>query len=119
MEVLLLSGGTVRLRLNNKKIRTKEKSKSKLQYKIGQQLKKLYPHDQIFEEVYIPGENLVFDFFLPSLLLAIEVHGKQHIQHVKYFHRTKQDFHRQQDRDQRKRDLCKLNGFRLIEVCDE
>lgn len=119
MEVLLLSGGTVRLRLDNKKIRAKEKSKSKLQYKIGQQLKKLYPHDQIFEEVYIPVENLVFDFFLPSLRLVIECNGRQHSEHVKFFHRTRRDFHNQNDRDQRKRDLCKLNGFRLIEVCDE
>lgn len=119
MEVRLLKGGTTRLRLNDKRFQAKGKSKSKLQHEIGQQLEKQYPHDQIFEEVFIPVENLVFDFFIPSLYLVIEVQGKQHIQHVKYFHKTKQDFHKQQDRDQRKRDLCKLNGFKMLEIYDE
>lgn len=119
MDVQLLSGGTVRLRLNNKKIRTKERSKSNFQYKIGQRLVEQYPHDQIFEEVFIPIENLIFDFFVPSLKLVIECNGRQHSEHIKFFHRTRRDFHNQNDRDQKKRDLCKLNGFRLVEIYDE
>jgi very-short-patch-repair endonuclease len=119
MEVKLLNGGTIKLRLRNKRFRIDGKSKSKFQYEIGKQLAEKYPHDIIFEEVFIPIENLIFDFFIPSLRLFIEVQGKQHSQYVKYFHRTKRGFHEQNKRDQRKRDLCKLNGFRLIEVYDE
>jgi hypothetical protein len=119
MEVKLLNGGTVRLRLKNKLIRTREKSKSKFQHNIGQQLMSQYPHDMIYEEVIIPGDNFILDFFIPSINLIIECHGRQHTKHIKHFHATKQDFHRQQDIDQKKRDWCNLNGFKLIEIYDE
>lgn len=116
MEVLLLKGGTARLRLSNKRLRTQEISKSKFQYEIGQQLVEKYPHDVIFEEVRIPGDGFILDFFIPSLSLVIECHGKQHTEHVKHFHKTKKEFHKQQDIDQKKRDWCKLNAFKLIEI---
>jgi very-short-patch-repair endonuclease len=119
MEVKLLKGGTAKLRLNNKRLRTKGGSKSQFQYEIGQQLTEKYPHDVIFEEVIIPGDNFILDFFIPSLDLVIEVHGKQHIEHIKHFHKTIKEFHKQQDTDQRKRDWCELNGFRLVELYDE
>lgn len=119
MKVRLLKGGTARLRLRNKQLRTKEKSKSKFQYDIGRQLTELYPHDTIFEEIRVPGEGFILDFFIPSVNLVIECNGLQHREHIKHFHKTKQDFHRQQDTDQKKRDWCKLNGFRLIEIYDE
>lgn len=117
MEFLISNGRIVKLKLKKKHLRSK--SPSQFQHNIGQQLKKQYPHDQIFEEVFIPGENLVFDFFIPSLYMVIECMGIQHSKHIKFFHNTKQQFHNQQDRDQRKKDLCKLNGFRFVEIHDE
>lgn len=119
MDVQLLSGGTVRLRLNNKKIRTKERSKSNFQYKIGQRLVEQYPHDVIFEEVVVKGDGFILDFFIPSLKLVVECNGRQHREQIKFFHRTRRDFHKQQETDQKKRDWCKLNGFKLVEVYDE
>lgn len=117
MQISILDGRTVILKLRKKHLRAK--SRSQFQHEIGQQLEKQYPHDQIFEEVFIPIENLVFDFFIPSLHLVIECMGIQHSQHIKHFHKTKQAFHQQQNRDQRKRDLCFCNGFKLIEIYDE
>jgi very-short-patch-repair endonuclease len=105
--------------LRNKKLRNNEKSKSKFQYGVGQQLIQEYPHDVIFEEVIIPKDGFILDFFIPSLSLVIECHGRQHTEHVKYFHRTRKDFHNQQDIDNRKRNWCKLNNFKLIEIYDE
>ncbi len=119
MEVKLLNGKTYRLRLRNKRFRVDGKSKSKLQHSIGIQLTKQYPHDVIFEEVRILGDGFILDFFIPSLSLVIEVHGKQHIEHIKHFHKTKIDFHKQQDVDQKKRDWCELNGFKMLEIYDE
>ena len=119
MEVRLLKGGTARLRLNNKRLRTKGASKSKFQHDIGRQLSKKYPHDVIFEEVIVPGDGFVLDFFIPSLDLVVECHGRQHTEHVKHFHKTKIEFHRQQDVDQKKRDWCELNSFKLMEIYDE
>ncbi len=117
MEIFILNGKTVTLKLKGKHLRSK--SRSKFQHNIGQQLKQRYPHDQIFEEIFIPMENLVFDFFIPSLRLVVECMGIQHSQHIKFFHHTKQQFHQQQERDRRKKDLCELNGFRLLEIYDE
>lgn len=119
MEVKLLKGGTDRIRLSNKRLRTKGKSKSQFQHQVGKQLTERYPHDVIFEEVRIPGDGFILDFFIPSLDLVIECHGRQHTEHVKYFHKTKKDFHNQQDTDQKKRDWCELNGFRFLEIYDE
>lgn len=119
MEVKLTNGQTIRLRLKNKRIRTRGRSKSKFQYEIGQRLSQEYPHDIIYEEVIVTGDGFILDFFIPSLDLVIECHGRQHTEHVKHFHKTKRDFHNQQDVDQKKRDWCKLNGFRLIEIYDD
>ena len=119
MEVLSLKGKKITLRLSNKRIRTRGKSKSQFQYDVGQQLVMKYPHDVIFEGVIVPGDGFILDFFIPSLDLVVECHGFQHRKHIKFFHRTKQDFHNQQDVDKKKRDWCELNGFRLIEIYDE
>lgn len=119
MEVKLLKGGTANLRLKNKRLRTKGKSKSQFQHGVGKQLAEQYPYDVIFEEVQVPGDGFIIDFFIPSLDLVVECHGRQHTEHVKHFHKTKRDFHNQQDVDQKKRDWCELNGFRLIEIYDE
>lgn len=116
MEIKLLRGGMARLRLNDKRLRVKEKSKSKFQYEVGQQLAAKYPHDLIFEEVQIIGDGLILDFFIPSMRLVVECHGRQHTEHVKHFHKTKRDFHNQQDRDSKKKEWCKLNNFKLIEI---
>jgi len=117
VEILILNGKIVKLKLKGKHLRAE--SKSKFQHEIGRQLTEQYPHDTIFEEVFVPGENLIFDFFIPSLYLIIECMGVQHTKHIKHFHKTKRDFHNQQERDCRKRKLCKLNGFKLLEIYDE
>ena len=114
MKIFITDGRIVTLKLRGKNI--KPKSRSQFQYDIGQQLKKKYPYDQIFEEVFIPIENLWFDFFIPAIQLVVECNGLQHSQHIKFFHKTKQQFNRQQDNDQKKREICKLNNFKLIEV---
>lgn len=119
MEVLLLNGNTARLLLAKCHRKTSDKSKSKFQYSIGKELAHQYPHDNIFEEVFVPVERFVLDFFIPSVVLVVECHGEQHRKHIRHFHKTRQDFHRQQDTDNRKRDWCLLNGFKLLEIYDE
>ena len=119
MEVKLLKGGTTRLRLGNRIFRVEGKSRSKFQHEIGVQLATQYPHDIIFEEVGVLGDGFILDFFIPSISLVVECNGRQHSEHIKHFHKTKIEFHKQKDVDQRKRDWCKLNRFRLIEIDDE
>lgn len=115
MQIKTLNGETKTIKLKNKRLRDKDKSKSIFQYEIGQQLLEKYPHDIIYEEVIIP-DGFILDFFIPSLRLVVECNGRQHSQHIRFFHKTKQDFHKQQMIDQKKRDWCKINNFRLIEI---
>lgn len=119
MKVKLLKGGVGNLRLRNKQLRSQARSKSQFQYEVGRQLLAQYPHDVIFEEINVPGDGFILDFFIPSLGLIVECHGRQHTEHIRHFHKTKVDFHKQQDTDRRKRHWCELNGFRLIEIYDE
>lgn len=58
---------------------------------------------------------LIFDFYIPSLNLAIEVQGGQHFRPVKYFG-GEDYFKKYQERDQMKRDYCKENNITLIEL---
>jgi len=114
MLVKLLNGTVQKIDL--KKYAMKGTSKSNFQSSIGDILKGHYPMDVILEEVYIRGEKLVLDFFIPSRKLAIECNGIQHNKFVKFFHETLRGFHNQQDRDVRKREWCRLNNIRLIEI---
>ena len=117
MEILLLNGDTAKINL--KKYQLKETyQKSKFQTRIGEQLKEEYPLDNIYSEVYIPVEKFYLDFFIPSRSIVIESNGRQHNEHIKFFHKTKIDFHKQQDTDRRKREWCKLNNFLLLEIYD-
>lgn len=58
---------------------------------------------------------LSFDFYLPKYNLVIEYQGIQHYVQ-KAFGKTIEEFIEQQKRDQIKRDFCKKNGIREIEI---
>jgi len=73
------------------------------------------------EEVKLPGSTelyrksvLYLDFYIPSIRLAIEVHGQQHYEFCPFFHKSKADFLKSKARDEDKIDWCKLNDITLI-----
>ncbi len=116
MKVKLLDGSTAEIQLRNYVYNPKVETRSKFQTKVGRQLSEQFPHDIIFGEVRIPRENLILDFFIPSVSMAVECQGEQHFRQIKHFHGTKKIFHEQQQRDERKRQWCELNGIKLIEI---
>lgn len=59
--------------------------------------------------------TLLFDFYIPSLNTIIEYQGQQHYMWVESF-QTKKVFEEGQIRDQIKRDYCKKNGIKMIEI---
>lgn len=79
-------------------------------------LKKLFPLDQVLEEVPIPNEQLFMDFLLPSRKMVIEVQGSQHEVYVPFFHKTKPKFYAAQNRDRRKSQWCAINNLKLVEL---
>ena len=83
-------------------------------------LEKEFPVDRILEEVYLPGSyGLIGDFFLPARLLLIEAHGVQHSKHTPFFQKSILDFLNQKKRDNQKREWCRLNGIRIVELYHE
>lgn len=82
-------------------------------------LEELFPFDNIYEEVILPGsgsaKDLIGDFVIPAKKLVIEVQGEQHYAKT-FFHKTKMDFNRAVLRDSAKRRWCELNGLILVEL---
>ena len=56
-----------------------------------------------------------FDFFSPSLKLAIEFHGRQHYEDIDYWMYHSSTIS-QRRRDEEKRKSCKEHGITLIEI---
>lgn len=116
MIIKLLNGLEEKINLKKYIIKKEGYCKSNFQKSIRDELIKKYPQDIICEEIYIKGEKFYLDFFIASRGVVIEVNGKQHMEHIKFFHKTVVAFNEQKVRDQRKRMWCDLNGFKLIEI---
>ena len=82
----------------------------------------LLPHDRILEEVKLPGSNklsrglLIADFYVPSRMLMVEVHGRQHYEYVSHFHSNRFEFFRAKARDKDKVKWCELNEIKIVEL---
>ena len=59
--------------------------------------------------------NLKFDFFLPDYNCCIEYQGEQHYRAVEYFG-GEEEFKKQKERDNIKKQWCKENNIKLIEI---
>ncbi len=60
--------------------------------------------------------GLEIDCYIPSLKLGFEYNGEQHYNHVKVFHKTKEDFESQKQRDIEKNKRAKEQGINLITI---
>lgn len=91
--------------------------RSELHLEARRLLKSIYPSFPLLEEVFIPGaDKMYLDFFIPSLLTAYEVHGKQHFEFNLHFHGNKLNFARAQKKDRDKKNWLELNGIQLVEL---
>ena len=68
------------------------------------------------QEKYLRIENLnvYVDFMIGDII--IEYNGKQHYEYTPFFHKSKLDFLKQQYRDNKLREYCKLNNIKLVEI---
>ena len=99
-------------------IKWDKKSRSKIQFKTKQFLKKYWDSHVVFEEFPVAGTRLKFDFYNANKRTAVEVHGAQHTKFVQFFHGRKSNFVKQLRRDQQKIDFCELNDIKLVEIFD-
>ena len=57
-----------------------------------------------------------YDFYLPELNIACEYDGKQHFEHIVYFHKSRQDFLKAQERDRKKNSYALSHNIPLYRI---
>lgn len=63
---------------------------------------------------YNVGQNLFLDFYIPSLRLGFEYHGRQHREYVEHFHGNAAGFTASKLRDATKIQLCRDQGIGIV-----
>jgi len=122
MKVIGLNGKEYAWNLNGYSVAANdERKRSKYHLRARKILKELFHSYRILEEVKLPGSTpkhrkgvLYLDFYIPQIMLAIEVHGKQHYEYTPFFHKTKADFILAKSKDEDKIEWCELNNIDLI-----
>lgn len=81
-------------------------------------LKKTFPLLTIQKEYTIiyNGQRLYVDFYLPSFLIAVEVHGRQHDHFVRYFHKNGYGWRGHQKRDGLKEEWADINNITYVVI---
>ena len=97
------------------------RKRSKYHIRARKLIKEIFNSYRILEEVKLPGSTslhrksvLYLDFYIPTISLAVEVHGQQHYEYSPFFHKSKADFLKSKARDEDKIEWCDLNGIQLI-----
>jgi len=122
LKVVGLNGIEYNLNLAKYDVRASDSRKrSKHHIRARRLINEVYHSYRVLEEVKLPGSTsahkksvLYLDFFIPNIRKAFEVHGRQHYEHVPFFHNTKRDFLLAKARDEDKIEWCKLNSIDLI-----
>ena len=98
-----------------------KRKRSKFHVRARKLLKTIYHSYRILEEVKLPGSTeshrkgvLYLDFYIPQIMLAIEVHGQQHYKYTPFFHKNKADFAIAKAKDEDKIEWCELNKIDII-----
>jgi len=122
MKVVGLNGREYNINLKKYLVKRNDKTvKSKYHIAARELLADMFSGYTVLEEVKLPGSRcpskksaLFLDFFIPTLMLGIEVHGRQHYEFCKFFHKTMAGFLQSNKRDFIKEDWCELNDIELI-----
>lgn len=122
-EVIGLNGKTYKWNLSGYKVYENEDRAARSKYHLAARklIRKVYGTYRIIEEVKLPGSGsaakksaLFLDFYIPSIYLAVEVHGEQHYKFIPFFHKTKAGYIQAQNRDDDKKEWCRINDVDLV-----
>ena len=98
-----------------------KRKRSKFHVRARNLLKTIFHSYRILEEVKLPGSTeshrkgvLYLDFYIPQIMMAIEVHGQQHYDYTPFFHKNKAAFALAQAKDDDKIRWCELNKIDII-----
>lgn len=119
MKWIKLNGKTTYKNINKTLIKWDGESLSKFQFGVKQFLKTFWQGCACYEEMPLAGTRLTADLVNLTRKIAVEVHGDQHKQFVKYFHGRREGLTEQIKRDMMKLEWLELNGFQLVEIYAE
>ena len=122
MKVTGINGKEYAWNLNGYSVAANDKRKrSKFHIRARELLKEMFHSYRILEEVKLPGSTdshkkgvLYLDFYIPQIMLAVEVHGQQHYEYTPFLHQNKADFAIAQAKDDDKIRWCELNKIDII-----
>lgn len=122
MKVIGINGREYAWNLTSYTVDANDKRKrSKYHIRARNILKQIFHSYRILEEVKLPGSTeshrkgvLYLDFYIPQIMMAIEVHGQQHYEYTPFFHKNKADFAIAQSKDDDKIRWCELNKIDLV-----
>lgn len=94
-------------------------SRSKIQFKTKQFLRKYWQNHIVYEEFPVVGSRLKVDILNATRKIAVEVHGPQHSAYNKFFHNeSRLNYLKSIKRDVAKENWLILNKFILVEIYD-
>lgn len=119
MKVTDLDGREVTWSLRGYEVKANDKTpRSKPHLRAREIIKRLFPTDLLYEEVFLPNSQMRLDFYVPGRDLAVEVQGKQHDEYTPHFHGPPANYINALKRDRKKKEFCEMNGIDLIYLMD-
>ena len=123
MKVVGMNGREYRIDLKKYIVRGDDtKKRSSYHLRARDILRETFKGYSVLEEVKLPGSRnpskksaLFLDFLIPSVMIGVEVHGKQHYEFCSFFHKTKAGFYGHKRRDAIKKEWCEINEVTLVE----
>jgi hypothetical protein len=119
MKFTTLTGRVKYKNISNRKINWDKPSRSKMQTTVKNFLAPFWQYDQVYEEMPVLGTRNTLDIVNITKGIAIEVHGVQHSKFSPFFHRTRNDFRSQLERDMSKEKWCEINNLKYIDIYDK
>jgi hypothetical protein len=117
MRLLNTYGRLERRNVNKYLIKWDDPSRSNLQYKVKQFLKKYWRACVVYEEFPVYGSRMKVDILNATKKIAIEVNGAQHSNYNKFFHANSRiNYLKSIDRDFKKLEWLESNSYNLIEI---
>ena len=91
---------------------------SKLADSVYDLLREALPFVKIQKEYFVEykGQRLYVDFFIPSYLIAVEVHGRQHDVFVEHFHIDELGWRNHKKRDRLKEEWADVNNITYVVI---
>jgi hypothetical protein len=117
MKVTDLEGNVTTWKVKASPVTKDNRVRSSLHRQARGLIHEVYPTVVLLEEAPIvvkPRNVLYLDFYIPLHNIAVEVHGRQHYEYVRHFHRNRMAFLKHLSRDRDKAEWCELNDITLI-----